>query len=764
MGLAKLALWLESYAEGLPLTFMDHRLVAGDSLTGPFLEHLATLPGRGEKMSDDLFEQAGAKLLGKRIAESLGYVRALEASVGKDVAEVIEKRVAKERLDHALEPLRGLARVWSGGVMLGGEACDDQGYAELISVATHEEADAIPAMKQVFAGNARLRAMREAGAEAVAYELTFPEVFWPVGYAGTRKGFDAVIGNPPWDALQPLAKEFFATYDLRVLESPTRRERTEVEERVSRDPAVAVAFRSYVASFERAKRLLDRVYRHVGRTAGGLPSGAVTDLWQPFAERGLAVLRESGTVGTVVPSAFHANQSATGIRTLYIEQSALRYCFSFENLRKLFEIDSRFKFALVVATRGGGAADEIACGFYLDDPEWLFRKEDPLVFDRAFVRATGGEYLSMMELRSKTAADVAATMYRGARAMGAIRLELHIRPGEEMHMSKCAHLFTPTSDVLPYEDPREPNEAEALRVRGYFPLHEGKTFHQYNDKWEDRPRYLVALAAIEDKTAWRDAARYYRLAFRDIASSTNERTGIFAVLPPRILCGNKAPCEREPSKRPNARVLLFVAVANSHTFDWTLRLKVSATVNLFILDGCPVPTVAFEVPRDRFLAHSALRLTCNHAGYAPLWREQLGDLWREPGRNAYDWPAVSGDESRWGLRAAIDAVVADAYGLTRAQYEHVLAGFSHKSYPAAPVRCLAAYDALKRDGLEAFVRANDPYWDVPQVETLPKPVIELSVPKAVGDVTEAPRGQLGLAGFEDNANTNAKKTTRKKKG
>jgi type II restriction/modification system DNA methylase subunit YeeA len=83
VGLAKLALWLESYAEGLPLTFMDHRLVAGDSLTGPFLEHLATLPGRGEKMSDDLFEQAGAKLLGKRIAESLGYVRALEASVGK---------------------------------------------------------------------------------------------------------------------------------------------------------------------------------------------------------------------------------------------------------------------------------------------------------------------------------------------------------------------------------------------------------------------------------------------------------------------------------------------------------------------------------------------------------------------------------------------------------------------------------------------------------------------------------------------------------
>ena len=42
--LAKLSLWLESYAEGLPLTFLDHRLVHGDSLAGPFFASLATLP------------------------------------------------------------------------------------------------------------------------------------------------------------------------------------------------------------------------------------------------------------------------------------------------------------------------------------------------------------------------------------------------------------------------------------------------------------------------------------------------------------------------------------------------------------------------------------------------------------------------------------------------------------------------------------------------------------------------------------------------
>ena len=45
--LAKLSLWLESYAEGLPLTFLDHRVVPGDALSGPFFGSLSTLPVTG---------------------------------------------------------------------------------------------------------------------------------------------------------------------------------------------------------------------------------------------------------------------------------------------------------------------------------------------------------------------------------------------------------------------------------------------------------------------------------------------------------------------------------------------------------------------------------------------------------------------------------------------------------------------------------------------------------------------------------------------
>jgi hypothetical protein len=55
--LAKLALWLESHAEGMPLTFLDHRLVIGDSLTGPFWEKLVFRPGIPKEHIANLFNQ-----------------------------------------------------------------------------------------------------------------------------------------------------------------------------------------------------------------------------------------------------------------------------------------------------------------------------------------------------------------------------------------------------------------------------------------------------------------------------------------------------------------------------------------------------------------------------------------------------------------------------------------------------------------------------------------------------------------------------------
>ncbi len=714
--LARVSLWLESYAEGLPLTFVEHRLVQGDSLTGPNFEHLLTFPRSGNSI-EELQSQGITERLRELLSQALLHVRSLEASIGKDIADVELKRIAKANLDQALAPIKLLAAAWTGGVMLGDQG-DDSGYLELVmSVARGDDG------LSVVEERPSLKTMVDLGREGVPYELQFPEVFHPSGSLGDRGGFDAVVGNPPWDAVQPKAKEFYAAFDLRVIEAPTKKERSEVETRVSADPEVRRLWTEYGIGVEQQKRIYERVFQYINRTADGAPSGAALDIWQPFAERGALLRGLGGKVGVVLPSAFHANQSATGIRSLYLHGSRLECCFSFENeARRFFDIDSRFKFAPIVAERSTSGTERFRCAFYLHQLEWLTSQAGALEYTREFVERTGGGYLTFIELRRDADVAVAATSYSSALTYEDFAGRCGTRTGEEMHMTKASDRFTPASKVSAL-DPRDPQIAQDLRQRGYLPLHEGKTFHQYTDRWDDRPRYLVALADVADKPTWTGPAQYFRAAFRAIARSTDERTAIFSVLPPGALLGNSAPTERAPELRPSSSPLVLVGLCNSYSFDWHLRQRGAANINLFILNGCPVPR--FNPTHELFLAHQALRLCCNHAGYRPLWEEQLADAWREAGPK-HQWPVLSGDDARWAVRTAIDAVVAQAYGLDRAQYEHVLGSFSHSSYRKAPELCLAAFDELAGIGLDAFTKKHDPYWDIPLVTSLPTPVLNLT--------------------------------------
>ena len=197
------------------------------------------------------------------------------------------------------------------------------------------------------------------------------------------------------------------------------------------------------------------------------------------------------------------------------------------------------------------------------------------------------------------------------------------------------------------------------------------------------------------------------------------------MLPPGYVCSDKLMTERAPASRPSWKALALASVWNSFVPDQFARRIISTTFGLTQMAAVPFPAL-----NDRalaLLAHAALRLTCNHAGYGALWREQLDDAWRS-GNPPMTWPVLVSDDARWDVRSAIDAVVADAYGLSRDHYAHVLSTFSHKSYPKAPTLCLAKFDELTSIGLEAFTRKHDPYWDIPLNENLPQPVIELPLP------------------------------------
>jgi hypothetical protein len=707
--LAKLSLWLESYAEGLPLTFLDHRLVHGDSIAGPFFPSLATLPVGGTAL-DPLLAHDVAARLSEALAGALHEVHALQATVGADAAELALKAAAKLRLDAVLQPLRRLARAWSGAVMLAAREMDDEWLALARAVAATGEWPQVLTERQT--------AMFAAGSQALPWDLTFPEVFRPGGADTEQNGFDVVLSNPPWDIMQPNTAEFFARFDLAILDAGGRQEAHTIRDRLLSDPGMANAWQNYQAVFARQNRLVERHYQHQRYGAHGNIMGGKLDLYRVFAERMLELLDSDGAVGMVVPSAFHANEGATGIRRLYLQRTRIEQCLSFENRRNLFDIHARFKFALVIA-RQPGPTRTVRCRFYLTEFGQLDEPARAMDYDLEFIAMSGGAYATLLELQDCDDVLVARQMLTGHQRLGEWMEAVGISLSREMHMTDDSRRFRAISDI------QRMRCFSDVRGHGYLALHEGKTIHQFSDRWETPPRYAVPVADLADKPQSAESARYYRAACREIARSTDERTAIAAVLPPGVLCGHTISVERRPSRRPNAVALTLVGVMNSFPFDWLLRQKAAVHVSLYILSELPVPELAPDA--ERFVAHGCLRLCCNHRGFTSLWREQVGAAWREttPHRS---WPVITADTDRWHLRAAMDAVIAHAYGLSRVQYERILACFSHKSCTTAPALCLAAYDGIEGEGLAAFCLDHDRYSDIPLVTELAQPVIHLSAP------------------------------------
>ena len=668
--LAKLSLWLESFAEGLPLTFLDHRLIAGDSLSGPFFRDLSTLPVGGGGL-DPLLARGVTEQLRAAVAWAMAEVRALEASIGTSLADVVAKQAAKDRLDRCLLPLRALGQAWSGAVRTSAREGNDAWLALARAVA---DTGALPE-----APHPHQAALLDQGLEALPLDLIFPEVFRPDEGTG---GFHAVLGNPPWDVIHHQTKEYLAEFDPRVREAPTKRERAAIEGALLADPAIRAGFDAYKQGFVERKRLSDRMFPRSG------PSGSV-DLFQVFTERMLDCVAPGGALGLVVPSSFHANEGTTGLRRRLLRDTSIESCFTFENRRKLFDIHGRLKFTLLVARRSG-TTERFRCGFYLDSIGQLNDPERIMVYDRAFVAATGGGHDTFLELRGAADARVARHLFLNRPDMGAWMAARGIVFGREAHMTDDSHRFTPIDPMGVSMGVPMGGAADAL------PLHEGKTFHQYTDRWKTAPRYAIRHDAMRDKPGWTRAAEHYRLVFREIARSTDERTMIAAVIPPGHVFGHKGTCEKTPWERPDATALVLCAVFNSFVFDWCARARIAASVSLFMLNACPAP--ALSKAAAGFLARGALRLSYRHAGYDALWHGQRTD---HP-------PEVMADGEHAVLRAAMDAVAARAYGLGREEYRHVLGGFSHKSWPEAPDACLAAFDALIRLGGTAFYRRYDP--------------------------------------------------------
>ena len=206
-------------------------------------------------------------------------------------------------------------------------------------------------------------------------------------------------------------------------------------------------------------------------------------------------------------------------------------------------------------------------------------------------------------------------------------------------------------------------------------------------------RYWVPAEEIALRLSG-NSSRNWLIGFRDIASATNERTGIFSVIP-KVGTGHTLPFILFSANVQADLVACILSTLNSLTLDYILRQKIGGVHLTFtILNQLPIlPPSTFSEADIAFIVPRVLELVYTAWDMRPfaedLWAEAEEPLCAEilrrnaecntgapaelfAPRDGFVLPFRWSDERRALIRAELDARIARLYGLTRDELRYIL--------------------------------------------------------------------------------------------
>ena len=716
--LAKVSLWLHSFTVGAPLSFLDHHLRCGDSLTGlrvhDAVQELSRLGG---------FTSASAIQAAENAA---GTMQEIEDMSDAYIAEVEKSAALFQEVEKTTAGLRGLLNTFCGvNWLAAGMKVRQRGEFEAplqgIIVSQEEKAfsllskgpDSVDAADPVRQHTLwpefteTWRTAREvAGREGfLHWEAAFPGVWHGWQDDEPTGGFDAVIGNPPWDRIKLQEVEWFATRSPELALAPTAaaRRRGIRQLRDEGDPLAS--------EFDDAKLRADRLGQLI-RASGHYPllGGGDINLYSLFVERAMRLVKPDGIVGLLTPSGIYADKTAARFFQSVSTNGRVGGLFDFENRRlgtdlpPFFpDVDSRFKFCALIF---GGEERKFAqtdCAFFLhdtaaiDDPDRCF----PLAAaDFARVNPNTG---TAPVFRTRRDADITRSIYERHPVLVDRSGDEEVRVWPIQHlrqfdMTNDSHLFQSAAmlekDGFYPVDGNRWKKGEEL----YLPLYEGKMVGLYDHRTAsvlinpenlNRPAQpsLSSLEELKDpqflpKPAfWISASHVsktfpssmgWTLVYRRITAPTNARTTLATILPwcgvsytiPMLRSGN--------SEMTASDAACLKSVLSSFCFDYVSRQKLQGTsMSLSSLEQLPVIAPA---DYDRaFGATTARALVRDHVLRLTYTAHDMAPFARDLGYNGP--PFIWNEEERRHLRARLDALYFHLYGLTRDDAAYILDTF-----------------------------------------------------------------------------------------
>ncbi len=409
--LCRLALWIETMDRTLPFSFLDHKIKCGDSLVGAWFDQFQHYPvmawksreGGDKNHSNSMhFErQARTKAIAAFVKDTLTPDLRQFLAGSTLLSDDLEERASTVHTD----ALTVLARVHDLPVQDSAERArvyreellGSGAYRSLKSAMDRwcacwfwpaDDLEQAP-LPTTFASPSPETCAIAAHVAAVKrffhWELEFPDVF-----RISKSGFDAILGNPPWENLQPNPEEFFSNVDPLFRTYGRLVKQASQREMFGNDPALEKAWLDYSADFNSLSQWVSHSANPFGDVEGAPANSASFSMgrggkelhtrWRErrrsregyaspthpfryqvgrlftyklFLEQCYALLRDGRRLGQIVPSGIYSDAWSQPLRELFLDKCRWEWLFGFENRDKVFEIDSRFKFNPVVVEKGG---------------------------------------------------------------------------------------------------------------------------------------------------------------------------------------------------------------------------------------------------------------------------------------------------------------------------------------------------------------------------------------------------------------------------
>jgi len=494
-------------------------------------------------------------------------------------------------------------------------------------------------------------------------------------------GFDAVIGNPPWERVSFDHREFFSAHAPEILHHP------EYNTRGKREQALAEMFPHLFELYEVESAKVDALRSHISNDAYfpiTAQAGYHTAL--AFAERAMMLLNPRGRLGLILPSNVGFDRSRLPLLQKLLKEKQVDVIFDFENRKPFFrEVDSRARFLVLVASKASRETDA-RVGFGLTELSQLAITDRTFRVDEVTLSRLGRGTVSLVASKSRIEFELMQRLHSSFGSLG---------PGAESDTARGTWLrgFV-VGESSEYNKKRCRSFKSQSDLDQRLPLFEGKMFHQYDHRYAGiimnysnakRPAQQKRATAEQKKATLfapspgktveipgRDIPPW-TMVYKDVSQSTNERTLLACILP-RCLTDGGVYRFQFNANVSNLQKLVVLSGLNSFVFDYMIRQKIVGNhVPRHIVLGLPFPDPKQIATTLKSLNLDGLSWIGSKVVELSYTSESLGEFARAMGssQRPFTWDEVR----RRYLRAELDAFWFHAYGLNREEIDLVLGDF-----------------------------------------------------------------------------------------